>query len=151
MKKLCRVLGSFFYLGALPAGGTWGSAAGWTIAWIFPAKGFLLLLPFCAMGYALTLVAEESFGSRDPGAFVWDEVCGMMLSVLWLPKNLTVCAAAFALFRVLDIWKPWPISMLQKMKHPFSIMHDDLAAGFASRLELALGRDSRVPDAQIPG
>ena len=136
MKKLCRVLGSFFYLGELPAGGTWGSAAGWMIAWIFPVKGFLLLLLFCAVGYALTLAAEESFASKDPGAFVWDEVCGMMLSVLWLPKNLTVYAAAFVLFRVFDIWKPWPISTLQKMKHPFSIMHDDFAAGFFTNLVL---------------
>ena len=65
-----------------------------------------------------------------------DEVCGMMATVLWLPKTLPVFIAAFLLFRLLDIWKPWPISWLQDQKHPFSIMHDDLAAGLLGNLIL---------------
>ncbi len=106
------------------------------LAWYFPAHNASLLVALCVLGYCFSLLAEQSFGSKDPSAFVLDEVCGMMLSVLWLPKSVPVYAAAFVLFRILDIRKPWPISLLQKMKHPFSIMHDDLAAGLFTNILL---------------
>ncbi len=138
MNKLCRLFCSCFYLGELPAGGTWGSLVGWVLAWSFPDQRLLLFLVLCAFGYGFTLIAEQSFGSKDPAAFVLDEVCGMMLSVLWLPKTVPVYAAAFVLFRIFDIWKPCPISLLQKMKHPFSIMHDDIGAGLIVNLFLHL-------------
>jgi phosphatidylglycerophosphatase A len=136
MKMLCRLISSCLYLGELPASGTWGSLVGWVLAWYFFEYTLPLFAALCVLGYALTLIAEESFGSKDPSAFVLDEVCGMMLAVLWLPKTVWVFAAALALFRLFDIWKPWPISILQKMKHPFSIMHDDLAAGLFANLIL---------------
>ncbi len=130
MKALCRLICSCLYLGELPAGGTWGSVVGWVLAWYFPSYNLLLFAGLCIVGYSFSLFAERSFGSKDPHAFVLDEVCGMMLSVLWLPKIVMIYAAAFVLFRILDIWKPWPISRLQSMAHPFSIMHDDMLAGF---------------------
>ena len=136
MTMLCRLVSSCLYLGELPAGGTWGSLVGWVLAWYFFEFSPFFLVVLCVMGYALSLIAEESFGSRDPSMFVLDEVCGMMLAVLWLPKTVWVYAAALVLFRLFDIWKPWPISILQKMKHPFSIMHDDLAAGLLANLIL---------------
>ena len=73
--------------------------------------------------------AEEVFNAKDPGCFVLDEVVGMMVSVLWLPKNLLLYVAGFILFRVLDVWKPGPIGWIQNTKTPHSIMWDDLAAG----------------------
>ena len=136
MTMLCRLIGSCFYLGELPAGGTWGSLVGWVLAWYFFQIGLPLFAVLCVIGYAFTLIAEKSFGSKDPSAFVLDEVCGMMLSVLWLPKTVTLYVAALILFRFFDIVKPWPISILQKMKHPFSIMHDDLVAGLFANLIL---------------
>ena len=138
MTNLCELVCSCLYLGELPAGGTWGALVGWVIAWYFPQGGLVLLLIICAIGYAFTLSAQQSFGAKDPSAFVLDEVCGMMLAVLWLPKTVPVFAAAFILFRFFDIVKPWPISILQKMKHPFSIMHDDLAAGLFTNLILQI-------------
>ena len=53
----------------------------------------------------------------------------MLLSVLWLPKSLPFYAAAFFLFRLFDIWKPWPIRWIQASPHATSIMWDDLLAG----------------------
>ena len=138
MNKLCRLISSCLYLGELPAGGTWGSVVGWVVAWYFPTHDLSLFAALCLLGYSLSLIAEQSFGSKDPSAFVLDEVCGMMLSVLWLPKTVPIFAAAFVLFRAFDIWKPWPISLLQKMKHPFGIMHDDLAAGLFANLLLQI-------------
>ena len=136
MKMLCQLVCSCLYLGELPVSGTWGSLVGWVFAWYFAAFSLPLFAALCVVGYAFTLIAEASFGSKDPSEFVLDEVCGMMLSVLWLPKTVAVFAAAFILFRILDIVKPWPISILQKMKHPFSIMHDDLAAGLFTNIIL---------------
>ena len=136
MKMLCQLVCSGLYLGELPGSGTWGSLVGWVLAWYFAASSLPLFVALCVVGYAFTLIAEASFGSKDPSEFVLDEVCGMMLSVLWLPKTVAVFAAAFILFRILDIVKPWPISILQKMKHPFSIMHDDLAAGLFTNIIL---------------
>ena len=136
MNKLCRLIGSCGYLGELPAGGTWGSLVGWVLAWYFPDERLWFLGALIVLGYVLTLSAYQSFGKHDPPAFVLDETCGMMLSVLWLPKTVPVYVAAFLLFRLLDIWKPWPIRWLQDLKHPFSIMHDDLAAGLFSNVIL---------------
>ena len=132
--KVCRLISSCAYLGELPAGGTWGSVVGWVLAWYFSALGPALFISLTILGYALSLIAYRSFGEKDPSAFVLDEVCGMMLSVLLLPRSLPVYATAFALFRLLDIWKPWPVLLLQKMDHPFSIMHDDIAAGFLAHI-----------------
>lgn len=136
MKTLCRLLCNCFTLGELPAGGTWGSVLGLALAWNFAQQSLVLFAALCFLGYVLTLEAEKIFLSKDPAAFVLDEVCGMMLAVLWLPKTWPVYAAAFILFRIFDIKKPWPISALDKMKHPFSIMNDDIAAGLFVNLIL---------------
>ena len=136
MKKVVRVLASCFYLGYLPAPGAWGSAVGFLLAWFLPQTLLIQLAFLTLLGYCFTLYAEQAFSSKDPGPFVLDEVCGMMLSVALLPKTFVIYAAAYVLFRILDVWKPWPISILQKMKHPFSIMHDDIAAGVVANLLL---------------
>ena len=109
------------------------------LAWFSPQTLLIELALLTVLGYCFTLYAEQVFSSKDPGPFVLDEVCGMMLSVALLPKTFVIYAAAYVLFRILDVWKPWPISILQNMKHPFSIMHDDLAAGLLTHLVLSLG------------
>ena len=139
MKKIVRVLASCFYAGFLPAPGAWGSAAGFLLAWTLPQYFWEMLVLLTALGYGMTFYAEQAFGSGDPGPFVMDEVCGMMLSVALLPRTFWVYAIAYVLFRILDVWKPYPISILQNMKHPFSIMHDDIAAGILANVLLRLG------------
>ena len=90
------------------------------------------------IGLTISKPAAFLFKQSDPKEFVLDEVAGMMLSLLWLPRKIWVYIAAFVLFRVLDIFKPWPISLIQKSKHPSSIMSDDLAAGAFTNLILRL-------------
>ena len=65
----------------------------------------------------------------DPKRAVWDEVAGMWLTCLFLPKTLPWLAAAFLLFRVLDVLKPWPIRQYERLPGGYGIMADDLAAG----------------------
>jgi phosphatidylglycerophosphatase A len=72
---------------------------------------------------------ERLAGRTDPGLIVIDEVAGMMLCVLLLPRTVGILIAAFFCFRVLDIVKPFPARQAQSLPGGFGIMVDDLAAG----------------------
>ena len=65
----------------------------------------------------------------DPKRAVWDEVVGMWLTCLFLPKTLPWLAAAFLVFRALDVLKPWPIRSYERLPGGWGIMADDVAAG----------------------
>ena len=65
----------------------------------------------------------------DPKRAVWDEVAGVWLTCLFLPKTLPWLAAAFVMFRVLDVLKPWPIRSYERLPGGWGIMADDVAAG----------------------
>ena len=138
-KGVVRPLASFYYVGYLPwMPGTWGSLAALPIAWFLNENLTWLVIVLSATGLLISQFAEEVFGDKDPSHFVLDEVAGMALSVLWLPKNLILYAAGFILFRVLDVWKPGLIGWIQKTKTPSSIMWDDLLAGAVVNLVLRL-------------
>jgi phosphatidylglycerophosphatase A len=133
MKFWVRFLATFAYVGEFPAGpGTAASLVAVVIAWYGYAALPWMVAGFTLIGFLTAFPAASVFGSKDPSRFVLDEVCGMMLSLLWLPKTLPCFAAAFVLFRFFDILKPWPVSRLDRMKHPSGIMWDDLAAGLLS-------------------
>jgi len=72
----------------------------------------------------------RDLGVHDHGGIVWDEFVGYGLTVVLLPKTLFWMAAAFVAFRVLDIWKPWPIRLADRsVKGGFGVMLDDVMAG----------------------
>ena len=74
----------------------------------------------------------------DPKRAVWDEVAGVWLTCLFLPKTLPWLAAAFIVFRVLDVLKPWPIRRFERLPGGWGIMADDAAAGIAGAALLNL-------------
>jgi phosphatidylglycerophosphatase A len=98
-------------------------------------------VPFSTLGLALTLIvvlvvgtwaadrAERLMGDKDPGAIVIDEVAGMMLSVLLLPRTISVLVVGFLLFRVLDVMKPFPAGASQRLRGGVGVMIDDVIAG----------------------
>lgn len=130
---LVKFIATFGFVGYLPiAPGTWASALAALLYFGMPTLAPQLLVAFMVAGYAVTGEAEKVFQKKDPGVFVMDEVAGMMLALLGLPLTGPVILAAFLLFRFFDVVKPWPICLIQKMKSPLSIMHDDLAAGLAT-------------------
>ena len=140
MSGFVKALASFFYIGYLPlAPGTWGSLAGLASAWWFYPVLAPLTLILSVIGFCLCRPAEDAFQTKDPARFVLDEVCGMMLSVLWLPRSPRIFIAAFVLFRIVDTLKPCPICLIQKSKSPLSIMWDDLAAAVLVNLFLQAG------------
>jgi phosphatidylglycerophosphatase A len=76
---------------------------------------------------------------HDDSSIVWDEVVGMMITMVAVPLNWQTILAGFILFRLFDIIKPWPISYLDKHVHGgFGIMADDVLAGIFSLLCLHL-------------
>ncbi len=101
----------------------------------------LWLIPFSRVGLWAALVAvvavgiwasrrvEEMLGRKDPGVIVIDEVAGMMAAVLLLPRTPGVLFCAFLLFRLFDIWKPFPARESQALRGGFGIVVDDLIAG----------------------
>jgi len=80
---------------------------------------------------------EKRLG-HDPGIIVIDEVAGMWVSLLFLPKMLSMTAAAFVLFRIADIIKPWPASLCQRKSGGWAVMLDDVFAGIYVNLIIQL-------------
>ena len=107
-----------------------------------PMWGRLLLLLFVLFtGIRAASRAEELLGKRDPSEVVIDEVLGQWLTCLpFGVLGFWEYAAAFALFRLFDIVKPWPVRQLESLHGGAGIMLDDAAAGLQAMLCLALLR-----------
>lgn len=116
------------------------------------AAFLLWLIPFSTFSLGVTLVGvifagiwaggriERLSGRQDPGLIVIDEVAGMMLSVIVLPRTMGVLLVAFFCFRVLDIVKPFPARQAQSLPGGFGVMVDDLAAGAYTLLLIVASR-----------
>ncbi len=137
------VLGTWFGSGLSPvAPGTAGTLATLPLAWALgrlPAWG--PWNPWClAAALALFLPAvaaagriEAALGRHDPGAAVVDETVGTLLTMAFLPgsafADFRTYAAAFLLFRILDVWKPGPVGRSQSLPGGWGIVVDDALAG----------------------
>ncbi|MCG5529514.1 phosphatidylglycerophosphatase A [Halorhodospira halochloris] len=125
------------------APGTFGTLAA------LPLVAVLLWLPVTVyvVGTALALItgvwicakAAEDIGVHDHSAIVWDEIAGFLVAALPLALGLEFVnllvdvAILFALFRIFDALKPWPISWLDNnLGGGLGIMVDDVAAGGAA-------------------
>ncbi|MCK8043527.1 phosphatidylglycerophosphatase A [Shewanella sp. 1CM18E] len=108
---------------------------------------FLIMAPLSLPWYvALTLLsvfagfyicdkASKDMGVHDHGAIVWDEVAGLLITMIAAPAGWQWLVIGFALFRFFDILKPWPIRWLDAKVHGgFGIMIDDVLAGIFSLL-----------------
>ena len=80
---------------------------------------------------------EKQLG-EDPPPVVIDEIVGMWISLLFLPKGLFVVFTAFIFFRIFDIVKPQPARYMEKLKHGWGIMLDDVVAGIYANLTTQL-------------
>ena len=107
---------------------------------------FITLIIFCYSFVAINSSFEE-FNSEDPQEIVIDEVVGQMLPLLAIPIYETLyllpqiyyCVGAFLLFRLFDIWKPYPISYVDNnVKGALGIMLDDILASIYSIIVLAI-------------
>lgn len=92
------------------------------------------LLMVCVSGFVVGIYlcgyTTKKLGVHDHGGIVWDEFIGMWITLLWVPLSPLTLLLGFALFRLFDILKPWPIAYLDKRVHGgLGIMLDDVLAG----------------------
>jgi len=129
------LVATWFGAGFLPiTPGSWGSLAAlpcaWAIAnlWGITGLGVAAAVAFVIGWWAAATVAEAS-AVEDPGAFVIDEVAAQWLVLLAAPPAPLPYAFGFLLFRIFDIWKPWPARWADHhVKGGLGIMLDDLFA-----------------------
>lgn len=128
------------------APGTWASLAailvGWVIGAAFGMTGLLVAaaIAFVVGCWAAGIVAKAS-GILDPGAVVIDEIAAQWLVLAAAPLDWRFYLAAFLLFRLFDIWKPFPVNWLDRtIKGGLGIMLDDVAAAFYALILIAIGR-----------
>jgi len=124
------------------------------------AGSLVALLPWLALAtlplpyYALALVIAfllgvwacawivKRLGVADPGFAVWDEFVGLWIALTPLvgsPGSWAWITAGFILFRIFDIWKPWPVSWADRnVDGGLGVMLDDVVAGLYAAIALAL-------------
>lgn len=144
--KLANYFSTVVKTGYLPlAPGTWGSLAALAV--------WYLILPFIssitfiasiiiifAIGIYTSSITESALEVKDPSVIVIDEWVGQWIALMFLPKSIVWGVVAFALFRLFDIWKPYPISKLDSIKGGIGIMLDDVLAGIYALIGVQLLR-----------
>jgi phosphatidylglycerophosphatase A len=139
-KLLTKLICTFFFAGYFPlAPGTFASLITSLIIWFLVPPVFHIL-PFVSIGLFLISVwsatkGEEIFG-KDGRQIVIDEVCGMAISLLLVPKQIRWYVIAFFLFRIFDIVKPPPARAVEKFKGGWGVTLDDVVAGIYANVTL---------------
>ena len=126
------------------AQGTVGSLAA-ILPWLLlrelslPLNLLAIVLGF-ALGTWACNVAGRALAVDDHRALVWDEFIGQWIALL--PALLApwwAVLAGFVLFRLFDVWKPWPIGWLdRRLKGGLGVMADDALAGAFAAVVLAI-------------
>ena len=141
--KLPLLVATMAGIGRLkPAPGTWGSLVVLPAALLGPIPALLLALLVTLIGFYAVRDVLRDAPDQDPGWIVVDEAAGMLIALAGLTVGASIWGVliAFALFRVFDILKPWPVSWADQQKGAFGVMLDDIVAGALVALVLILAR-----------
>lgn len=106
-------------------------------SWILPSieLGIVCLLAAAAIPHVL-----RATGQSDPSFIVIDELAGILCALAIAPFEWAWALLAFLLFRILDIFKPFPVDKLEKLPGAWGVMADDLGAGLISGLLVLIVR-----------
>ena len=136
----------FFALGfgsglAPKAPGTFGAIIGLPLFWLISGYALCAQLIIIATLFIIGIYfcdkTGKALGVADDGAIVWDEIVAIMLVLAFTPLTWLGWLVAFCLFRLFDIWKPYPICYFDaKLKNGFGVMFDDLLAAIYAVLVL---------------
>ena len=140
MNVLSNLISTFFYLGLLPkAPGTWGSL-GALMVWYFVPEDiftrFIIITITFLVGFKSCENSLKLSDDPDPSYIVIDEVVGLWIALLFVPKSILFPLLGFVLFRLFDILKPSFIYSVQFIKGSLGVMLDDIFAGFLVMLIL---------------
>ena len=141
--QVIKILATGFGAGFLPmAPGTMGTAvgvliclAGYSLPWIFR---LVFVFAICAISIYVAGRAETLFGKKDDQRIVIDEIAGLQVTMLPVAITGLHLCTAFVLFRIFDIWKPYPVNRLQDLPGGWGVVADDLGAGIYSGLLLLI-------------
>jgi phosphatidylglycerophosphatase A len=123
------------------ASGTVGSAVGLAFYFIPGFEQAYVILPICVLVYFMgvrTSEAMEKVYGQDPSEVTIDEVLGMWISLLFLPKRILIAVIAFLVFRILDIVKPYPARRFDNTPGGSGVMLDDVISGIYTNLLIQL-------------
>ena len=99
------------------------------------AAYFALLLALFLIGTWAAQVTGRALGVADFGGIVWDEIVAFLAILYFTPPTVVWFAAAFFIFRIFDVWKPFPIRYFDTyIKNGFGVMFDDALAAVYSVL-----------------
>jgi phosphatidylglycerophosphatase A len=123
------------------APGTFGTAVAVPLYLLMaplPVVAYLALVGLVVLaGLHLCGHAARRLGVHDHPGIVWDEIAGFLVTMAAAPAGWPWVVAGFLLFRLFDIWKPWPINLADRyVEGGFGIMLDDLIAGVYAWLAL---------------
>jgi phosphatidylglycerophosphatase A len=141
-QSLLSVIATWFYVGKMKkAPGTWATLA--TVPLVFalnhlgPIYNMAAIFMLMLIGIIAADFYEKKSSVHDNSEIVIDEVVGFLITMVWLPNTWQAYLLGFIFFRVLDIFKPFPISYLdRKVKGGMGIMIDDIAAGMIANVAL---------------
>lgn len=144
MTQLIMTLATGLYVGKIRImPGTWGSLAAF-LPWLFikdlPLSIYLLVLAaFFILGFFVSGSAEKILDKPDSECIVIDEFLGMFVTLAAAPPHFMAWLIGFILFRIFDIFKPFPVSWVHDRIHGgIGIMMDDVIAGLYALISLQL-------------
>ena len=145
--RLSLFVASGCYIGLIPgAPGTYASVATTLVLYlvyrhshrIVPALHVSAVCLITAAGVLAAAEVARNRADKDPSVVVADEVAGQLLAFLLVPLGPLNLVLGTLLFRLFDIWKPFPIRRLERLPGGVGIMADDLLAGIYANLVLQL-------------
>ncbi len=134
MRKLARFLALGFGSGKAPfAPGTFGTLTAIPIYLLLreltPLLYALVVVAMFVLGVWVCQVTEQDIGEHDHASIVWDEIVGYLITMFMAPVGWVWIVAGFLLFRLFDIWKPFPIRALERrIQGGLGNMLDDVLA-----------------------
>jgi phosphatidylglycerophosphatase A len=142
-EKLITFLATGFGSGLSPyAPGTAGTLVGVLICLLCLPMPWMLRLSFVLVLLTLSIYvsqkAEEIYQKKDDQRIVIDEIIGLQITMLPVAINVLNLCAAFVLFRIFDIWKPFPVRNMQGFPGGWGVVIDDVAAGIYAGIVLWL-------------
>ena len=140
MRRLGLFIATCGYIGYAPvAPGTFGSAAGLAVFAVVRSSGSpvveaVTIVVLFLIGVWSGTEAEHHFGGIDPAPVVMDEVVGMLITLAFIPVTWTGALVGFLVFRVFDVFKPWPAARFERLPGGLGVMADDGMAALYSNL-----------------
>ncbi len=142
MNTLAELIATGFFVGRFRyAPGTLGTLIGIPLVYLFAIKWWVVAL----LGIALYMLAVWSANhmvdmtrEKDPEEVVIDEVLGYFVSFMFTEPTFKALLIGFITFRLLDILKPYPIPLFERLPRGYGVVTDDLVAGLMNAVLLFL-------------